>query len=117
VAPGRDIKSTVNPAQHILVFGVRLYQWTARPLVVALSGPLGRCRFTPSCSEYAIDALRVHGALRGSALAAWRICRCNPWGACGDDPVPARASKAGEQAQTQTCCEGHALSGAGGGGK
>jgi putative membrane protein insertion efficiency factor len=107
----------MNPAQHILVFGVRLYQWTARPLLAVLSGPLGRCRFTPSCSEYAIDALRAHGALRGSALAVWRVCRCNPWGGCGDDPVPAKASKAGEPGHTQACCGKHALRGAPGGGR
>ena len=46
------------------------------------------CRFTPSCSEYAIEALRRHGALRGGALAAWRVLRCNPWVRAAYDPVP-----------------------------
>lgn len=46
------------------------------------------CRFTPTCSAYALDALRIHGPLRGSALALRRICRCNPWGGSGYDPVP-----------------------------
>ncbi|HEX4842147.1 MAG TPA: membrane protein insertion efficiency factor YidD [Limnobacter sp.] len=46
------------------------------------------CRFYPSCSEYALDAVKIHGALRGSALALGRVCRCNPWNAGGFDPVP-----------------------------
>lgn len=61
---------------------VRVYQWTVRPLI----GP--NCRFWPSCSDYAIEALRVHGAVTGSALAAKRILRCNPWNEGGVDPVP-----------------------------
>lgn len=69
---------------HLLAFTVRLYQWTLRPLL----GP--NCRFVPSCSEYTIEALERHGALRGSRLAATRILRCNPWCAGGHDPVPTR---------------------------
>jgi putative membrane protein insertion efficiency factor len=46
------------------------------------------CRYRPSCSAYAITALRRYGALRGSWLAAKRLARCHPWGGCGDDPVP-----------------------------
>jgi len=46
------------------------------------------CRFTPSCSAYAITAWRRYGALRGTWLAAGRLLRCNPWGGCGHDPVP-----------------------------
>lgn len=48
----------------------------------------GQCRFTPTCSQYGQDAIRLHGALRGSALAVWRIGRCNPYGRGGFDPVP-----------------------------
>ena len=66
----------------ILVFLVRAYQWTLRPFI----GP--HCRFEPSCSHYAVEALRRHGALRGSALAASRVLRCNPWVPGGHDPVP-----------------------------
>jgi uncharacterized protein len=47
-----------------------------------------RCRFHPSCSEYALEALARHGALRGFWLAARRVLRCNPWGPSGFDPVP-----------------------------
>jgi len=51
------------------------------------------CRFEPSCSSYAIEAIRVHGALKGSALAAYRILRCNPLCKGGYDPVPEKKSK------------------------
>jgi putative membrane protein insertion efficiency factor len=78
----------VKPVQHILVILVRLYQWTISPLKTVVFGPLGRCRYEPSCSAYAIDAIRAHGALRGGWLAVKRIGRCHPWGGCGLDPVP-----------------------------
>jgi uncharacterized protein len=83
----------VNVAQHILVFGVHCYRWGVSPAKTFLFGPLGRCRFTPTCSEYALAALRHHGALAGSWLAVKRIGRCHPWGGCGQDPVPEVKSK------------------------
>lgn len=46
------------------------------------------CRFTPTCSEYAKQAIMKHGPVKGLALAIWRILRCNPWGGSGYDPVP-----------------------------
>jgi hypothetical protein len=62
--------------------GLRLYKLTLSPLI-------GRqCRFLPTCSEYAAEALIAHGPWRGSILAAKRVCRCNPWGGSGYDPVP-----------------------------
>ncbi|GGY92992.1 membrane protein insertion efficiency factor YidD [Pseudoduganella plicata] len=70
-----------------------LLSWLLRAYQVTLSPLLGpRCRFYPSCSNYAIEALRVHGAGRGSWLAARRICRCHPWHPGGFDPVPPRQS-------------------------
>lgn len=65
-----------------LMLPVRLYRYFISPL----TGP--NCRFTPSCSAYALEALERHGAIRGSWLAARRILRCHPWGGCGHDPVP-----------------------------
>ncbi|MFO8014729.1 MAG: membrane protein insertion efficiency factor YidD [Phycisphaerae bacterium] len=65
-----------------LVALVRLYQATVSPLL----GPC--CRYAPSCSAYAVEALRVHGVWRGLALAAWRVLRCHPLAEGGYDPVP-----------------------------
>lgn len=70
------------------MFAVRLYRWTVSPAQVFLFGPGCGCRFEPSCSAYALEALRMHGALAGSWLTVRRVCRCHPWGACGHDPVP-----------------------------
>ncbi|MFC4160412.1 membrane protein insertion efficiency factor YidD [Chitinimonas lacunae] len=67
---------------RLLILLVQAYRYTLSPLI----GP--RCRFTPSCSEYAITALRRHGALRGGWLTIRRLLRCHPWGGCGYDPVP-----------------------------
>lgn len=76
-----------SPAARIGIGAVRAYQWTLRPLLG------GNCRFYPSCSDYAVEALRQHGAVRGAGLAAWRILRCNPWHEGGYDPVPACACR------------------------
>jgi putative membrane protein insertion efficiency factor len=78
----------VNPGQHILIFGIRVYRWVISPAKGMIFGALGRCRFTPSCSEYALEAVRMHGALIGVWLALKRLAHCHPWGGCGHDPVP-----------------------------
>jgi uncharacterized protein len=83
----------MNPVPHILILLVRVYQVTLSPAKAFLFGPAAQCRFEPSCSHYAVEALKNHGALAGGWLAARRICRCHPWGECGDDPVPAIKSK------------------------
>jgi putative membrane protein insertion efficiency factor len=83
----------VNWVQYILVLAVRLYQWGISPAKTLFFGPAGQCRFTPSCSQYAAEAVQTHGAMRGSLLAAKRICRCHPWGGCGEDPVPVKQFK------------------------
>ena len=65
----------------LLLGGIRAYQLTLSPW-------LGRqCRFEPTCSAYAAEAIEVHGALRGSLMAVRRVGRCHPWGGSGYDPV------------------------------
>jgi len=81
----------MNLAQHVLLGAVQLYRWTVSPAQVFFFGAPGGCRFTPSCSQYALDAVREHGALTGSRLTAARLCRCHPWGGGGNDPVPPKA--------------------------
>jgi hypothetical protein len=66
----------------LLILPLRLYQLLVSPLL----GP--RCRFYPSCSQYAVEAIQKHGALRGSWLAARRVVRCHPGHPGGLDPVP-----------------------------
>jgi putative membrane protein insertion efficiency factor len=61
---------------------IHLYRWFLSPFLG------GQCRFHPSCSAYALEAIERHGACRGGALAVKRICRCHPWGGAGHDPVP-----------------------------
>ena len=72
-----------------LLWFIRLYQ---RTLAKAL--PEGTCRFYPSCSHYGYEAIEVHGAIKGSGMALWRVMRCNPWNKGGFDPVPPRKSRA-----------------------
>ena len=67
---------------RLLILPIRFYQRYISPLKPAT------CRFTPTCSQYAIEAIRKHGPFKGLALAIWRILRCNPWGGSGYDPVP-----------------------------
>jgi putative membrane protein insertion efficiency factor len=68
--------------KSLLRLAIKGYRWLISPLLPP------SCRFHPSCSEYAEQALEEHGAWRGSWLAARRVCRCGPWSAGGFDPVP-----------------------------
>ncbi|HEV8505222.1 MAG TPA: membrane protein insertion efficiency factor YidD [Chitinophagaceae bacterium] len=61
---------------------IKIYQWIISPWI----GP--KCRFTPTCSQYALEALKKYGLLKGMWLAVKRISRCHPWGGHGYDPVP-----------------------------
>ena len=79
----------MNIVQHALIFLIRLYQAVLSPLIPAILGPSARCRFTPSCSQYAREAVRLHGAVIGTWLAMRRLGRCHPWGDFGEDPPPA----------------------------
>ena len=61
---------------------VRLWRAVASPSYAPC------CKYYPTCSTYALEALQIHGAIKGSAMAAWRLLRCNPWSRGGVDPVP-----------------------------
>ena len=80
-SPTVPVLSTLWRLPRLALVGlVRLYQGAVSPWLPA------SCRYTPTCSEYAVQALREYGAVRGTVLATWRILRCNPWGGHGYDP-------------------------------
>ena len=84
------------PARLALLGLIRLYR-------VTLSGWLGgQCRFYPTCSRYAEDAIRMHGALRGTLMASWRIARCGPFTRGGVDHVPVPTRSTGYDAVIHT---------------
>ena len=74
----------MSPAAFILSLPIRAYRVIFSPWVGF------NCRYQPTCSAYALEALQKHGAIKGGWLAAKRIARCNPWGSCGYDPVPGK---------------------------
>jgi len=69
---------------RLFILLIRAYQYALSPMFGQ------RCKYYPTCSNYAIEALRVHGVVRGAGLAVWRIVRCNPFSDGGVDPVPPR---------------------------
>ncbi|HYE30182.1 MAG TPA: membrane protein insertion efficiency factor YidD [Methylomirabilota bacterium] len=79
------------------LFTIRFYRVVISPAKNVIFGPLARCRYTPSCSEYALHAVQSHGTLRGTWLALKRLARCHPWGGWGHDPVPPPSPK-------RSCC-------------
>jgi len=68
--------------KKLLIAPIRFYRAFISPLFPPV------CRFTPTCSQYAIEAIEKHGPVKGTWLAIKRICRCHPWGGSGYDPVP-----------------------------
>ncbi len=81
-APDRQYAD--SPAVRVALAGLRAYKLLFSPLFT------GACRFHPSCSTYAADALRAHGLIAGAWLAVRRLARCHPFGGSGYDPVPSR---------------------------
>jgi putative membrane protein insertion efficiency factor len=67
--------------KQVAIALVHVYRWTVSPVVG------DRCKYHPSCSQYALDALRAHGFVKGTILAGWRLLRCNPWSDGGVDYV------------------------------
>lgn len=78
----------------LLILPIRIYRVTLSPLL----GP-NKCRFQPTCSAYAIEAIQEWGPLKGSWLATKRICSCHPWGPFGPDPVPKKADKRSQKSE------------------
>lgn len=72
-----------NIIKKIMLFLIKTYQVTISPIFSA-----GACRYYPTCSHYAAEAIEVHGIIKGTLLAVWRIMRCNPFSKGGYDPVP-----------------------------
>jgi uncharacterized protein len=81
--PLTSIQPQLNPVARLVRATFRLYQR-------AFSWRVSPCRYVPSCSTYAIEAVEVHGTVRGLWLATRRLARCHPWGSQGWDPVPER---------------------------
>jgi uncharacterized protein len=71
----------MKPLRSLAILPIRVYQWVISPLVGQ------RCKYYPSCSEYAAQAIGRFGILKGLVLACWRLLRCNPWSHGGFDPV------------------------------
>lgn len=74
--------AAARAAKAIAKAPIHAYRWTLKPLIGM------ECRHMPTCSEYALEAIELNGAWRGSWLTVSRMCRCNPWGSQGIDPVP-----------------------------
>jgi uncharacterized protein len=72
----------MSPLAHIFVLLIRAYQWTLSPFFGT------QCRFHPTCSHYAVEAIQKHGAIRGGLFTSKRLLRCHPWCDGGFDPVP-----------------------------
>ena len=99
---GRSLRQAIKGVgmtfyERVIRFGHRAYKLTLSPWI-------GRqCRYLPTCSDYAAEALVLHGPVRGGWLAARRLCRCHPWGGSGYDPVPPKTKKGPSAPPSRTC--------------
>mgnify|MGYP003298435580 FL=1 len=73
--------------KKLMILLIKFYQKCISPLLPNV------CRYTPSCSQYFIEALQIHGVIKGSLLGIKRLLRCHPWGGSGYDPVPPKQNK------------------------
>ena len=81
------VKVTPSIGARLLLLPIYFYRYCISPLIGS------RCRFYPTCSTYAVEAIKRHGAVKGGWLATKRIARCHPWNEGGEDPVPGCCSK------------------------
>jgi putative membrane protein insertion efficiency factor len=108
--------------KSVVRIAIRGYQKFISPVIHFAGGPGSGCRFTPTCSEYFLQAVEAHGVLRGGWMGIKRIGRCHPWGGSGHDPVPGTGTADSlsqtqrSVAQTNETCDatGRPDSGAGG---
>ena len=77
----------MTAAARIAIAPIRFYQRAISPLLPP------SCRFYPSCSQFAVEAIQLHGAIKGTAMATWRLLKCGPWHPGGYDPVRPRRTK------------------------
>ena len=96
MTPANIGRGLVSIPRYAIVGLIRLYQLTISPLL----GPT--CKYYPSCSHYGLEAVRRHGALKGTVMASWRVLRCNPWSNGGVDEVPAKGEPLFRTHQTST---------------
>jgi len=85
MTPAIAVERLKSAPRSLAIGAIALYRAALSPMIHALNGPA--CRFEPSCSEYAREAIAEFGIVRGGAMSLWRIARCNPMGGHGYDPV------------------------------
>lgn len=85
--------------RKLLLLPIRFYQYAVSPMMAS------HCRYYPSCSQYAIEAISHHGGLKGLFLSIKRLLRCHPWGKGGYDPVPGTDDRKSTESTTSDCCE------------
>jgi len=83
---------------------IRFYQKVLNPMLKVAAGPGAGCRYTPTCSNYFLQAVELHGPWRGSWLGICRIFRCHPWGGWGYDPVPPPPGASDDSPQAPNAC-------------
>lgn len=86
IKENKVVKFFIEGIVFILILPVKFYQFAISPYLPS------KCRHVPTCSQYTIEALKVHGPVKGLLLGIYRILRCNPWGTSGYDPVPPKGN-------------------------
>jgi putative membrane protein insertion efficiency factor len=95
--PERTVRKIGASPRFVAIGALAIYRAVVSPVIHAINGPA--CRFEPSCSAYARDAIAEYGIIRGGIMAAWRVARCNPLGGHGFDPVRGREAAAEERSR------------------